>query len=342
MSDALSPDVVALLGLLVRSTLLVIVATIAAAILRGLGAAAASRHWVWLLAIGAIAVLPLLTAALPPIVIAIPHSFALFAGADLSAPGEHVPPTRPADIVLWSLFTLGVAVLLSRLVAARLTLSRLWRRARPGDAYADLPELAQHVGITHPVLLRFADAPIAPMTWGRRILLPAEASHWPSARQRDVLLHELSHMARRDSLTQVLAAIVRAFFWFSPAVWYALRQLRIEQEHACDECVLAAGAQPDAYAQTLIDVAAGRRAPALGMGVSAAMAQHSDLERRVRAIVTPARRTSLTLVHIAALGAAALASIAFIATAQPIDSARILSPLAPLSPMASVLPRLAR
>ena len=96
------------------------------------------------------------------------------------------------------------------------------------------------------------------MTWGTlrpRILLPAEAAGWTDERRRIVLLHELAHIARRDSFSRSVAAIICALYWAHPAIWYAARRMRLEQEHACDDLVLSLGAKASLYARNLLDVA---------------------------------------------------------------------------------------
>lgn len=322
------------LDLAIRSTLIVILAGLATRVLARLGLGAASRHTVWLATIATIAALPLLMVIVPDFIIAVPHAVVGFATPDLSIPRDHVPAFAHYTPWIWAVYAVVAAVLALRLVAAPMALAKLWRAARPFEADADL---AQRFNLN--IELRLADAPIAPMTWGRRILLPAEAAHWSSARRRDVMLHELAHMIRRDSLTQILAGYVRALLWFSPGAWIALRQLRIEQEQAADTLVLAAGAAPHAYAQTLVDVAAGLRAPTLGMGVSATMAPASDLERRVQAIVAdqhPRVRPRAS----AAVGVLALAVAAFLVAARPMDSALVLGRLTSMPTLGGLQPSL--
>lgn len=327
MSEAFVP----VIALLVKSTLIVVAAGAAVQAMKAFRIAASTRHLVWLSAFAALALLPVLSAALPPILILLPYAELGVATHDLSIPGEHIPD-RTTAVWIWIVYLLGVTVMLLRLAAARAALAALWRAARPFSA-SNADDLARAVGVSSAVDVRIADAPIAPLTWGARILLPPQAGDWPAARVRDVLLHELCHMARRDSLTQIMAAIVRAAFWFSPAVWFALRELRAEQEHACDERVMESGAEPMGYAQTLLDVAASSQAGPIGMGVSTAMVQRSTLERRVTTILQSQQIRLLGVAPMTGLGVVLVAVSVALAAAQPMDSARRLPPLGPLTSM---------
>ena len=75
------------------------------------------------------------------------------------------------------------------------------------------------------------------------------------AELRQVLLHELTHYARRDHLTVLLVQFARTFFFFHPAVWYATRRIGIEAERACDAAVVRVSKHPERYASTLLKVA---------------------------------------------------------------------------------------
>ncbi|MDR2088920.1 MAG: M56 family metallopeptidase [Clostridiales Family XIII bacterium] len=80
---------------------------------------------------------------------------------------------------------------------------------------------------------------------------------------RAVLLHELTHLRRKDILVKWLSVIACSLHWFNPLVWLARRELDRACELACDEAVIrkldAAGRQ--SYGDTLIAVAADAKMP---------------------------------------------------------------------------------
>jgi beta-lactamase regulating signal transducer with metallopeptidase domain len=69
-----------------------------------------------------------------------------------------------------------------------------------------------------------------------------------------ILLHELAHLRRWDDWTNLGQKIVRAVFFFHPAVWWIENRLTLEREMACDDSVLQT-ASPRAYASSLISFA---------------------------------------------------------------------------------------
>jgi len=70
-----------------------------------------------------------------------------------------------------------------------------------------------------------------------------------------ILLHELAHLRRWDDWTNLAQKIVKALFFFHPAVWWIEPRLSLEREMACDEAVLAQTASPRAYAECLAHLA---------------------------------------------------------------------------------------
>jgi beta-lactamase regulating signal transducer with metallopeptidase domain len=70
-----------------------------------------------------------------------------------------------------------------------------------------------------------------------------------------ILLHELAHLRRRDDWTNLAQKIVKAAFFFHPAVWWIENRLTLEREMACDDLVLAQTASPKVYASSLISFA---------------------------------------------------------------------------------------
>ena len=204
----------------------------------------------------------------------------------------------------------------------------LWMSRRT-PVVTDAPWLAQAQTLAHGLGLsrvRFlrTGASTMPMAWGifrSSVLMPADADTWPAHRLRVVLLHELAHVKRRDCLTHLVAQIACAAYWFNPLAWMAARRLRTERERACDDLVLASGTRGSDYADQLLDIARVMRAgrfPAVLAGASLAMAQRSQLEGRLMAILDPSvPRRGLTRARALAAAVVFALLIVPVASVQP-------------------------
>ena len=86
------------------------------------------------------------------------------------------------------------------------------------------------------------------------LLPPGWAKSMTSEELRCVLLHEIGHHRRGDVVWRWMFLLARAFHWFNPLVWIADLQMRIDQEMACDEWVLAQGGGIDSqkYGEALL------------------------------------------------------------------------------------------
>jgi beta-lactamase regulating signal transducer with metallopeptidase domain len=316
--------------LLVRATLLIGAAWASAAALGRAGASASARHMAWLLGIAAVLLLPLLWATVPALRLPI-------LAAEAPAPAPAGLPTAmtmvdDADSGGWvsmliAAYGAGAILLLLRIALLRQMLSRLWQQAEPAHepAWEDLlRRVSGEIGLRRRVELRLARGATMPMTWGTlspRLLLPAEAEAWPAERRRLVLLHELAHVARSDSLARSAASLACALYWFHPGVWLAARRMRLEQEHAADDRVLSAGAPARSYALSLVALA--RRTEA-GAGHAAAMAGMEQLERRLVSITGPARRDRPGAAFLASSAALAACVTLLVSAGAPVRAARTL------------------
>ena len=54
-----------------------------------------------------------------------------------------------------------------------------------------------------------------------------------------ILRHEFAHLRRWDDWTNLIQKVVRAMFFFHPAVWWIESRLSVEREMACDDIVVA-------------------------------------------------------------------------------------------------------
>ena len=123
-----------------------------------------------------------------------------------------------------------------------------------------------------------------------RLLLPEGFTAWSAEKQRAVLLHELAHLQRGDPLALWAAQWVKALHWFNPLAWLTLRQLRADQERACDDTVLRQGVRASDYAQSLLDLSRhSRLAPGLSL-CALTITRCAPVEARVKAILDPTRR----------------------------------------------------
>src|SRR6266699_4572700 len=224
-------------------------------------------------------------------------------------------------VPVWLSGVAAVLILLAVGLARIAWLDRTTTRVRDERWLLLVEDLSLELGLTRHVRLLQSKGPAMPMTWGIRrptILLPAEADSWNAERRRDVLLHELAHVKRHDFLTQLVARIACAVYWFHPLVWLAATRLREERERACDDHVLRAGATPSAYATHLLDIARGLRAAHATSLATVAMARPAQLATRLIDVLDTQRRRD-TLSARAALPAwlAAIAVVVPLAAAAP-------------------------
>jgi TonB family protein len=169
----------------------------------------------------------------------------------------------------------------------------------------------------------------APVTWGivrPVILVPAGFEHLPNECRDAVLCHELAHIQAHDFLLRGLAEIACALIWFQPLIWIVRRQLREEQELACDNRVLAAGSKPSVYARLLLDwdLCTGTET-----SIAVGMAHRSCLGRRLYALLDDdLRRNPVARIGILATWFLALATTLPL-TAINLAPAILVQPAAP-------------
>ncbi|MFZ1008233.1 MAG: M56 family metallopeptidase [Candidatus Sulfotelmatobacter sp.] len=106
--------------------------------------------------------------------------------------------------------------------------------------------LATSERVSVPAMIGFFKPVIVIPAWALREL--------PSEELNVILLHEFAHLRRWDDWTNLLQKMVRAIFFFHPAVWWIESRLSLEREMACDDQVLAKTGNPRGYAQCLISL----------------------------------------------------------------------------------------
>jgi beta-lactamase regulating signal transducer with metallopeptidase domain len=245
-----------------------------------------------------------------------------------------VDELSPRVVVAFAWVLLAV-LMLSRLAIANLRVSSWQRSSRPvedGRWLTLVHRLTRAYGIERPVMLLENGETDVPVTWGivyPVILLPAAADEWDEEQRVAVLTHELAHVKRFDALSQQLAQLALALLWFHPLVWMAVRRMRLEREHACDDFVLNAGARASRYADDLLAFARRLTRPTVPAAAALAMARRSELEGRLLAILDPAqKRTAVRRARVGLLALGVLLLAVPLAAFRP--AARVTMAQAPI------------
>jgi beta-lactamase regulating signal transducer with metallopeptidase domain len=346
----------ALTDLLLRGTVVLLASGLAAVLLAR--ASAASRHTVLTAGLLAVLALPAARLLLPridlPVLVTLApmrQSAGETGEADAAAPvsaASDVPlsslSTRSglvvAVVVLW---VIGVAVMAARWIRASGHLRASLEAAVP---LADLRILdraravARELGLRRDPLMLVDAGTSSPLVWGMRrpvLLLPREAIQWNALLLESVLVHELTHLVRRDHLSLSIARLATCFAWCHPLVWAVARRARLEQERACDDAVLARGLRASDYGAQLLQLARGRQRGTTAHG-TLAMARSSGLAARLAAILDPRGSRRPRSPFSVAIGTALLAATAPIAAARPSASITVI-PSVP-DPASTTLTRL--
>jgi TonB family protein len=289
-----------LVGLAIRSTVILAVGLLLSACLAK--RSAALRHRVLAAALLAAALVMPVSLASPQWTVTLPTriddaSPPATPARPVEAPTSAAAAPQPAatDIVspIVVAWLAGVLVAVGTLIAGLVRVGRVAvRAARVEDTrwLQILDTIAARYGLGRGVVISRTDSADLLATWGilrPRVLLPYHADGWTLDRVHVVLCHELAHIRRHDWLVQMGAETMRAILWFNPLVWILCKRLRRESEQACDDEVLGMGVGGREYAAHLLELVRQCRRPGFTRASTMPMAQPSTLERRIAAMLNP-------------------------------------------------------
>lgn len=235
--------------------------------LRASGRSAMTRFAVWFATLLVIAGLPLMS----------------FSGSAASF------NLRASELKLSSAWALGIFVtwsviaggLLVRLGFSLAHVYALRRKCSEMDAESRqaLTQMGQAFACGRRVKLLVSDEVRVPTALGffrPAVVLPAWALQELSADELNgIVLHELAHLRRWDDWTNLAQKLVKALFFFHPAVWWIDSRLALEREIACDDLVLEQTSNAKMYAASLVSVAEKVIAEKMRMGRALALAQNA-------------------------------------------------------------------
>ncbi len=209
-------------------------------------------------------------------------------------------PLSPLEIaaIVW---LAGVAFAATVFIVGNIRFTWMLKRNRVYDEtgfMALLDECKQQLGLKRHIPVIQAQGVSAAAVYGvfRPKLLISPDFLWlnPSQR-RHVLLHELSHIRRRDTEMCLFATVLCIVHWFNPLIWLAFGLMRRDIELFCDDNTVKALGDDErqSYAATLLALVSPQKPPHL---VTAMFISHTYIKKR---ILTIARRKKVSALYTA-------------------------------------------
>lgn len=264
--------------------------------------ARASRRWIWCAVV-------VLSMALPGYYRS-HHSWEVTGGSEQPATGQTAPQTltlgtarlSPFDKDFWArvqsydmrinqVWLIASGLLLIWAVANAMRVSDVVGSSRGNQSGPRTPTVIDGV----PIVITDAAGPATVGVLRSRVLVPRWVLGLPGPQRKYVLRHEEEHRRAHDARLLFVASLPLILAPWNLALWWELRRLCLAVEMDCDNRVVAALGNPNAYGELLLKVAqAANRGPRLqpaflGMG---------SLERRLTLLLapTPLRRAQKFLV----------------------------------------------
>ena len=171
--------------------------------------------------------------------------------------------------------------------------------------------------------LRISEAVASPVTFGFLdpvILLPGQFPELGQAKQDAILCHEVLHVWRHDWIFTIGEEIVRAVFWFHPAIWWLLGEIQLAREQAVDQQAIELTSQRDEYLDALLAIAGA--AAQLDLAPAPLFLRKRHLKHRVVSILKEARMSKMRLISVFAMSLVMLAAACcFVTGAFPLAAA---------------------
>lgn len=212
-----------------------------------------------------------------------------------------------------------VAATPSRRLAWQAGLGSIWlggvlfllvRRGRQWQTLRQTLRHATPAAMELPIPVYETTAPLEPGIAGiirPVLLLPTGLRESLPRTQFDAIVaHELCHVRAWDNATAFLHMAVETIFWFHPLVWWIGARMVAERERACDEAVIGQGKEREVYARGVLHVCERYAASPLPC---AAGITGSNLQRRIREIMTAAVPGRLSLGYRAVLAGLSLFAV---------------------------------
>jgi protein TonB len=240
-----------------------------------------------------------------------------------------VARSAPRRVVSWNeiallLIAAGILLHLGKLALGFWHLRRYRRRSRPLDVAGDFAGFVTVIGEAE---FRLSGEVTSPVTFGfidPVILLPNAFPSLYAPLQEAIIRHEVLHVERRDWLFTVAEELVRAAFWFHPAIWWLLSEVQLEREQAVDELVVEATQAREQYVDALLAIAGTQGHSDVGLDLAPAplFLRKRHLKQRVVSILNEIRMSRTRMICGLGAGVTVLAASAwFVTVVFPLEGA---------------------
>lgn len=218
------------------------------------------------------------------------------------APRRSLPPSEIALLILAA----GALARLGWLAAGFWRLRQYRRHSHPLEPASSWSVEAD---------LRISGDVAGPVTFGVRkpvVLLPARFPELDAHLREAILCHEILHVRRRDWLFTVFEELVRAVFWFHPAIWWLLGEIGLAREQAVDRQVVEVTKSREEYVDALLAIAGAR--PRLDLALAPLFLRKRHLKQRVISVLKEVSMSRTRLISALAAGLAILVAACWFVT----------------------------
>lgn len=171
-----------------------------------------------------------------------------------------------------------------------------WSKVKNGKAFTDesvialLEECKEQVGVSTNVAIIQTTGTSIPAIFGVTrpwLLIPDKVlKNISHENLRYIILHELTHLKRRDIIINWITFSLQIIHWFNPLIWLAFHKMRSDRELLCDENVLTRLKQEEIkkYGHTIIDMAELVSNRTSCSGIAGILEDKSQLKSRISMI----------------------------------------------------------
>lgn len=175
-----------------------------------------------------------------------------------AAPHWHLPTRQSLAAILGVVILLGIAVRFAILALGLLKLRSIRQASLPIEASAESTRVLQAVRVLLATRAEFRFSPQvgSPVTFGffaPIVLLPERFASLDPRFQSAIACHELLHVRRHDWAHHLGEEVLRALFWFHPAIAWLISRARLAREQVVDLEVVRLTNARKSYLEALLE-----------------------------------------------------------------------------------------